>query len=204
VLGEEHPETLSARANLADMLTEIGELDEARLIMEEVVEALSRVLGEEHPETLSTRSRLAATLRKLGQLREARIIGEEVVEALSRLLGEEHPQTLYAMLNLAATLNAEGRETEANTLLASSLAIGNRLFGRRHTITTQSAWQLLQSCGPHEANRRKAIILEHFSWLRDQRPDQLTAEQKKIKIQLKGSLPGGKAPKRPRKKKHRK
>ena len=192
VLGPEHPQTLGARGSLAAMLGELGELGKARAIQEQVVEATSRVLGPEHPQTLSMRASLAAMLRDLGELGKARAIQEQVVEATSRVLGPEHPQTLDAKVSLARILYAQGNRSQASSLLTESLAISTRIHGKQHSSSSEIAWQLAESCGPHEANKRRAIIMENFSWLSTQRPDQITAQQKKIKKDLKGSIHGGK------------
>ncbi|EXJ95818.1 hypothetical protein A1O1_00942 [Capronia coronata CBS 617.96] len=53
ILGEEHPNTISAMNNLAITLGDQGHLDEAATIQKEVLEKMRRILGEEHPNTIS-------------------------------------------------------------------------------------------------------------------------------------------------------
>jgi tetratricopeptide (TPR) repeat protein len=192
VLGPEHPETLRARSNLAATLGNLGELGKARAIQEQVVEATIRVLGPEHTDTLTARGNLAAMLGNLGELGKARAIQEQVVEDRSRVLGPEHPETLTARRSLARIFYAQGNKSQASSLLAESLVISLRIYGKQHSSSSEIAWQLAESCGPHEANKRRAIIMENLSWLSTQRSDQLTAQQKKIKNGLKGSIHGGK------------
>ena len=71
LLGEEHPNTISAMNNLAYMLGELGQLDEAAEMQKEVLKQRTRILGEEHPNTISAINNLASTLGDLGQLDEA-------------------------------------------------------------------------------------------------------------------------------------
>lgn len=50
MLGEEHPDTLTAMGNLAVALDAQGHHAAARRLEERALEARKRVLGEEHPE----------------------------------------------------------------------------------------------------------------------------------------------------------
>jgi Flp pilus assembly protein TadD len=59
VLGEEHPDTLTAMQNLAVALHNQGDLEEARKLQRQVLAILRRVLGEEHPTTLAAMNCLA-------------------------------------------------------------------------------------------------------------------------------------------------
>ena len=58
-LGGEHPDTLAAMLDLAEMLWARGRLAELRALEEHVVEARSRVLGKAHGDTLKALGRLA-------------------------------------------------------------------------------------------------------------------------------------------------
>jgi Tetratricopeptide repeat/TIR domain len=133
--GEEHPDTLTARHNLADTLRAQGDLAGARQHEEQVLEASRRLLGEEHPDTLTARNNLAQTLQAQGDLAGARQHEEQVLEALRRLLGEEHPDTLTARLNLAATLYAQGDLAGARQQQEQVLAARRRLLGEEHPDT---------------------------------------------------------------------
>ena len=59
VSGPEHPETLTARANLASWTGQAGDPAAARDQYAALLPALERVLGPEHPNTLTARSNLA-------------------------------------------------------------------------------------------------------------------------------------------------
>ena len=186
LLGEEHPDTLLAKANLAVTLDNLGETEQARVIGEQVVEARVRILGEQHPDTLRAKDNLAAVLRDLGALEQARGMAEQVVETRSRILGEAHAQTLEAMALLATILAAQGGNKEAVSLLTSGLAIAFRAFGQKHAVTTEAAWRLVESCGPHQAARQRALIIQYLSWLTREPSDHLTGSQKQIKEKLRG------------------
>jgi hypothetical protein len=59
VSGPEHPETLTARANLAYWTGEAGDPAAARDQYAALLPVLERVLGADHPYTLNDRANLA-------------------------------------------------------------------------------------------------------------------------------------------------
>ena len=59
VFGEDHPNTLTTRGNLAGMIGIAGRVLEAIAIYEDLLDDMRRVLGEDHPNTLTTRGNLA-------------------------------------------------------------------------------------------------------------------------------------------------
>src|SRR5664280_1678944 len=135
VQGEEHPDTLTARDNLASMLYAQGDLAGARQQEEQVLEAMRRLLGEQHPDTLTARNNLAQMLYAPGDLAGARQQQEQVLEASRRLLGEQHPDTLTARLNLAGTLYAQGDLAGARLHIEQVLEARRRLLGEEHPDT---------------------------------------------------------------------
>jgi hypothetical protein len=59
VLGPEHPDTLTARGNLAFWRGQAGDPAGAAAAFEQLLADRQRVLGPEHPNTLTTRSQLS-------------------------------------------------------------------------------------------------------------------------------------------------
>ena len=64
VLGPEHPDTLTARANLAQWTGGAGDAAAARDRFAALLPSYERVLGPEHPFTLSGRDSLAHWTRQ--------------------------------------------------------------------------------------------------------------------------------------------
>jgi tetratricopeptide (TPR) repeat protein len=191
VLGEEHPETLVAKSNLAVTLSDLGDLDQARAIGEQVLGLQTRLLGEEHPQTLDTRIFMASLLIRTGDPDQARAITENVVEIRTRQLGEAHVETLAARAVLAAVMAAQANSEEAFSLLTECLEIALQAFGQRHTVTTEAAWRLVENCGPHQAAMQRRLIIQYLSWLPRAHPDHLSANQKQIKKNLRGTGSAG-------------
>jgi cytochrome c-type biogenesis protein CcmH/NrfG len=82
LLGRDHPDTLTSMNNLAQTLTAQGNLDAARKLQEQVLEATARLLGQDHPDTRTLMNNLAQTLKMQGDLAGARKIREQMLEAL--------------------------------------------------------------------------------------------------------------------------
>ncbi|MFI1047223.1 tetratricopeptide repeat protein [Streptomyces griseoruber] len=59
ILGEDHPDTLTSRHNLANSYSNAGRVQDALDLSERVLADPERILGEDHPDTLSTRHNLA-------------------------------------------------------------------------------------------------------------------------------------------------
>ncbi|KAH8662668.1 hypothetical protein BGZ61DRAFT_368355 [Ilyonectria robusta] len=114
ILGDEHPDTISAMNNLALTLGDQGKLDEAALMMREVLEKMQRILGDEHPDTISAMNNLASKLGDQGKLDEAALMMREVLEKRQRILGDEHPSTIRAagyLRLIRSALNTEPSDT---------------------------------------------------------------------------------------------
>lgn len=58
-LGPDHPDTLTARSNLAEWLGETGQPAQAASQYRDLLTDYLRVLGPDHPHTLATRDQLA-------------------------------------------------------------------------------------------------------------------------------------------------
>lgn len=58
-LGDEHPATLTARANLAGSYWSAGRTTDAIELQEQVLSDSERILGDEHPNTRAFRANLA-------------------------------------------------------------------------------------------------------------------------------------------------
>ncbi|MFF3400431.1 tetratricopeptide repeat protein [Streptomyces sp. NPDC002659] len=135
LLGGDHPDTLTARANLAASYRQAGRTGEAVAIEERVLADRERLLGGDHPDTLTARANLAASYQQAGRTAEAVAIKERVVADSERLLGGDHPDHLTARANLAVSYQQAGRIGEAIELLERVVADSERLLGGDHRST---------------------------------------------------------------------
>ncbi|MFF2130907.1 SAV_2336 N-terminal domain-related protein, partial [Streptomyces olivochromogenes] len=108
VLGEDHPDTLSSRNNLAYAYRSAGDLGRAIPLYERTLTDRVRVLGEDHPDTLVSRNNLACAYESAGDLRRAIPLYERTLTDMLRVLGEDHPSTLVSRNNLAGAYESAG------------------------------------------------------------------------------------------------
>ena len=94
MLGQDHPSTLRSATILAHDLRELGELQAARDLDQDILDRRRRVLGQDHPDTLSSAHNLAIGLRELGELQAARDLDQDILDRRRRVLGQDHPDTL--------------------------------------------------------------------------------------------------------------
>ena len=99
--GAEHPDTLTARADLASWTGEAGDPAGARDQFAALVPVSERVSGAEHPDTLTARANLAYWTGEAGDAAGARDQFAALLPVRERVSGAEHPDTLIARANLA-------------------------------------------------------------------------------------------------------
>ena len=108
LLGESHPDTISARHELSITVFQMGHEDEAAQEQEKVFRIRTKVLGTHHPDTIRSQLDLARVYRSLGYMEDAEsrqlaAIGEQIRQ--SRLTGlglsvadEDNKRRLYALI----------------------------------------------------------------------------------------------------------
>ena len=135
VLGEDHPDTLTTRHNLAYCYQEAGRIDEAITLYENLVSDRIRVLGEDHPQTLWTRCDLAEAYKDAGRIGEAIDLHEQLLPDRIRVLGEDHPDTLWTRCDLAEAYKYAGRTDEAKELYKPLLIDCISVLTPNHPLT---------------------------------------------------------------------
>jgi tetratricopeptide (TPR) repeat protein len=142
LLGEEHPDTLVSRNDLALAHLRQGDMVSARELLEETLAIQRRLLRDEHPDTLNLMGNLAATYKDLGDLTGARSLQEKTLAIQRNVLGECHPDTLTSMCNLGTMLDAQGDLAGARSMLERTLEIQQRVLGNEHPNTLASLGNL--------------------------------------------------------------
>lgn len=96
------------RFNLANILRDQAEFQEARAIDQEVLAGQAEHLGPDHFHTLQTRSSLAGDMRATGQYDDALRLDRETYHSWRNGYGEEYRGTLAAAHNLALSFLLTG------------------------------------------------------------------------------------------------
>ena len=134
-LGDDHPDTLTARNYLAGAYFMARLFGKAVPLFERNLADRERVLGEDHLDTVLSRGNLAWALympglyggRRRSQetralFERAPALFERVLADRQRLQGEAHPDTLLARCNLATVYDTFGRAEEAIVQLERAVA----------------------------------------------------------------------------------
>ncbi|MEV0962488.1 tetratricopeptide repeat protein [Streptomyces sp. NPDC059017] len=135
LLGDDHPDTLTARSRLASSYQGAGRTGEAITLGERVVADAERLLGYDHPDTVAARGSLAYFYQRAGRIGESITLLEQNVADRERLLGDEHPETVAARGSLAFSYQRAGRTGEAITLGERVVVDAERLLGNDHRGT---------------------------------------------------------------------
>ncbi|MGJ4730044.1 protein kinase domain-containing protein [Luteimonas sp. SDU101] len=133
---------LRVQSGLTTQMARMGELSEARALLEEVLAARRRVLGDEHAGTVASMSALATTMAMQGDLVPAVDLQRTVAEVQARRLGSEHPDTLAARGNLANMLSDRGDTAEAVGEAAAVAEARRRVLGDEHPMTLRGLLNL--------------------------------------------------------------
>ena len=180
ILGDEHPGTLTARANLASSYWSAGRTADAIELEERVLADSVRILGDEHPDTLTARANLASSYWSAGRTADAIELQERVLADRVRILGDEHPGTLTARANLALSYWSAGRTADAIELQERVLADRVRILGDEHpgTLTARanlasSYWSAGRTADAIELQER--VLADSVRILGDEHPGTLTA-----------------------------
>ncbi|MER5494282.1 tetratricopeptide repeat protein, partial [Streptomyces sp. NPDC002490] len=128
-LGEDHPDTLATRSNLAFWRGKAGDAAGAVQAFADLLNDQVRVLGEDHPATLATRNNLAFWRGEAGDAVGAAEAFADLLNDQVRVLGEDHPATLATRNNLAFWRGEAGDAVGAAEAFADLLNDQVRVLG---------------------------------------------------------------------------
>jgi hypothetical protein len=179
IQGDDHPDTLTARSNIAHWTGQSGDPAGALRLSHELLPDLARVRGPEHPSTLATRANIAYWTGQSGDRAGALRLSHELLPDLARVRGPGHPDTLAARSNIAYWTGQCGERAGALRLFQELLPDRIRVLGPEHpdTLATRSnvaAWT--GQCGDPEAALHLAVELlpDLARVLGPEHPDTLT------------------------------
>ncbi len=87
-LGETHLTTLDAQHHLANAYSANGQLDEAKIVLEDVDRKQKRVLGDAHLQTLASQAELAQVYWDLGDQNAATQLRDHIINIQRRALDD--------------------------------------------------------------------------------------------------------------------
>ena len=143
-LGGDHPSTLKALHQLADLLWYEGRqieseqpryFEEAERLYLEVEAGRRKVLGEEHPDTLKVQSDIASLYSLQKRLDEAEKLARKTLDQQTRVIGAEHPDTRISRVTLQNIYFQQGRFADAEVIARQVLESSRRRVGEAHPET---------------------------------------------------------------------
>jgi Tetratricopeptide repeat len=147
VSGPEHPDTLTARGDLAYWNGQAGDPAGARDQVAALLPVRERVLGPEHPDTLADRANLARFTGDAGDAAGARDLYAALLPVRERVLGPEDPSTLRARHGLARWTGEAGDTAGARHQFAVLLPVRERVSGPEHPDTLTARGDLVYWTG---------------------------------------------------------
>jgi hypothetical protein len=161
--GEDHPASLRAATELANVIHMGGCIDEAIDIHNFVVAARAAALGEEHVDTLSARANLASCISDRGRaadLRSAERIQRRMLDVEALALGERHVSTLTTHCDLAVTLSLRRKYDEARGVYDRLVPVLATELGPEHPMTVVTMGNMancLSASGDDESAERLLV-----------------------------------------------
>lgn len=151
LLGEEHPDTVTAMNNVGELFEKLGRLAEAEPLYVRCLELNRRDRNENDQELLGSLNNLGTLYLKMARHKEAESIMREALAAAERGRGGDDPTTLTIAINLGQVLDATDRPNDALALYQRVLEARRRVIGPDHpdTLTT-----LTNIAGHHARQRR--------------------------------------------------
>ncbi len=134
-LGDDDPDTLARRTDLALARWVAGQAAESIAELRAVTADKLRVLGPEDPSALATQSELAVHLAASGAMTEARELLSATLAQQERILGAGHPGVLASRNRLGWILTLASAWQEAEQIYAALLPALEDVYGADHPYT---------------------------------------------------------------------
>ena len=137
-LGEEHPETLSARENLGNAYFRSKRYDETLRNLDVVLALRRKALGADAEPVGRTLANMATVYKEAGRLEEAERAYREALAVLVPKLGEQNLDVASVRMSLGDALRRLGQLDAAEPLMRSGLEVRAKLLGETHAATQRA------------------------------------------------------------------
>ncbi|GAB5536791.1 MAG: hypothetical protein Rubg2KO_30400 [Rubricoccaceae bacterium] len=174
-LGPQHPETATARRELAMLLIETGDYADSREAGERAYTDHRQALGPEDPETLTSLSAFGMALSELGDWEEAETAFTELADRY-RVVGDSVALS-EALMNLGSSQLRQQRFEEAEGPFRESMELRRALYGTVHssTATVMNSLAIAVARGREDLEESEALLVEALDVRRqlygDQHPE---------------------------------
>jgi tetratricopeptide (TPR) repeat protein len=160
-LGPDDPATISVMFQQALTLCDIGQVNDAICLYEQVRDVQVRILGAKHRDTLATQSSLAEAYLMAGRPTEACALLVHVRDVLLKKHGPDDPQTVDAVDDLSAVYSTVGMGTEAVALAQQVLDALVKKHGVDHPVAIAARYNLARRySGAGKMTKALAVLEE--------------------------------------------
>ncbi|MBL8946495.1 MAG: tetratricopeptide repeat protein, partial [Myxococcales bacterium] len=132
ILGPEHPTTMNARVELANIRVLEGDVAGGRADLERALAAYERAFGPDHPDVALVLNNLGNLDGSAGELEAARGRFARAIEIRERAYGVDHPSLGNSLANLAKIDRQLGEVERALGAARRALAIREATLGGAH------------------------------------------------------------------------
>ncbi|WP_370964842.1 tetratricopeptide repeat protein [Amycolatopsis sp. cg9] len=146
-LRSDHPDTLTARHNLAHWQGHAGDLAGSAAVLADLLDDVVKVFGPDHQHVLTTRHNIIYRLGEAGDATWAGAALSDLLDDMVRVFGRDHPSTLLTRHNMAYMRGEAGDPEGAAAAFADLLTDKLRVFGRDHPYTLLTRHNMAQSRG---------------------------------------------------------
>jgi serine/threonine-protein kinase len=137
-LGEEHPETLSARENLGNLYFRSKRYDETLKTLDVVLALRRKALGADAEPVGRTLANIGTVSKEAGRLDEAERAYRDALAVLVPKLGEQNLDVASVRMSLGDLLRRRGQLDAAEPLMRSALETRAKLLGETHAATQRA------------------------------------------------------------------
>ncbi|MFN7989610.1 MAG: tetratricopeptide repeat protein [Thermoanaerobaculia bacterium] len=146
LLGEDHPETASARENLGNVYARMKRFDRTAALLEKVLAARRRALGDDSEPVARSLANVATVHKLAGELDAAAKAYPEAIDRLTKRLGEEHPDVGLTLLGYGDTLRQQKKYAEAEVPLRRAVEILAKANGADSAMAQRGLEVLVKLC----------------------------------------------------------
>jgi tetratricopeptide (TPR) repeat protein len=179
LLGPDHPDVLTTRADIAYWTGEDGNADGALRLFQQLLPDRVRVLGPHHHDVLTTQVNIAVWTGEQGDAGAAVRLLHELLPDLVRVLGTNHHDVLLSRASMAAWIAKDGDVGAALQLYRKLLPETARVLGSHHPalLTTRSniaVWTAESGDARGALQLSRELLPEKIQVLGADHPDVLT------------------------------
>jgi tetratricopeptide (TPR) repeat protein len=127
-----HPALAEAINDLASMLEDNNQYDQAEALFNEALAMMRRLYGNKHPYIATALTNLALLSMKKGDLARSEATYREVLAMQRELLGDNHPDVAETLSKISFVQYERGNKREGLATLRESLQMYQRLFPGDH------------------------------------------------------------------------